>query len=49
MHDPAAVRDDQGMAVAAETYAVPWSAFERMTRVGRDRRSAAIVLRKGST
>ena len=49
MHDPAAVRDDQGMAVAAETYAVPWSAFERMTRVGRDRLSAAIVLRKGST
>ena len=34
MHDPAAVRDDQGMAVAAETYAVPWTAFERVTRLG---------------
>ena len=34
MHDPAAVRDDQGMAHAPETYAVPWTAFERMTRVG---------------
>ena len=33
MHDPAAVRDDQGMAHAPETYAVPWTAFERMTQV----------------
>jgi ribosomal protein S18 acetylase RimI-like enzyme len=47
MHDPAAVRDDQGMAAAAETYAVPWTAFERVIRVGRDRLSAAIVIRKG--
>ena len=47
MHDPAAVRDDQGMAVAAETYAVPWTAFERVTRLGRERLSAAIVIRKG--
>jgi len=47
MHDPAAVRDDQGMAHAPETYAVPWTAFERMTRVGRERLSAAVVVRKG--
>ena len=47
MHDPAAVRDDQGMAAAAETYAVPWTAFERVTRLGRERLSAAIVIRKG--
>ena len=47
MHDPAAVRDDQGMARAPETYAVPWTAFEPMIRLGRERLSAAIVIRKG--
>jgi ribosomal protein S18 acetylase RimI-like enzyme len=47
MHDPAAIRDEHGVATAPETYAVPWTAFERMTRVGRDRLSAAIVIRKG--
>jgi ribosomal protein S18 acetylase RimI-like enzyme len=47
MHDPAAIRDDQGMAAAAETYAVPWTAFERVTHLGRERLSAAIVIRKG--
>ena len=47
MHDPAAARDHQGMAVAAETYAVPWTAFERVTHVGREGLSAAIVIRKG--
>jgi len=47
MHDPAAIRDDQGMAAAPETYAVPWTAFERMTRIGREGLSAAIVIRKG--
>jgi ribosomal protein S18 acetylase RimI-like enzyme len=47
MHDPAAIRDDQGMAAAAETYAVPWTAFERVIHVGRDALSAAIVIRKG--
>jgi hypothetical protein len=51
MHDPAAVRDDQGMAHAPETYAVPWTAFERMTQVkahgGGERLSAAVVVRKG--
>jgi ribosomal protein S18 acetylase RimI-like enzyme len=47
MHDPAAIRDDQGMAAAAESYAVPWTAFERVLHVGRERLSAAIVIRKG--
>ena len=47
MHDPAAIRDDQGMAAAAETYAMPWPAFERVTRLSRERLSAAIVTRKG--
>src|SRR5262249_39733037 len=47
MHDPAAIRDDQGMAAAAETYAVPWTAFDPLTHLGRERLSAAIVIRKG--
>jgi len=47
MHDPAAIRDKQGMAAAAETYAVPWSALQRLLHVGRERLSAAIVIRKG--
>jgi ribosomal protein S18 acetylase RimI-like enzyme len=47
VHDPAAIRDDQGMARAPETYAVPWTAFEPMTRLGRERLSATIVIRKG--
>jgi ribosomal protein S18 acetylase RimI-like enzyme len=47
MHDPAAVRDNQGMAVAAETYAIAWPAFERVIHLGRERLSAAIVIRKG--
>jgi ribosomal protein S18 acetylase RimI-like enzyme len=47
MHDPAAIRRDQGMAVAAETYALPWTAFERVIHLGRERLSAAIVIRKG--
>ncbi len=49
LHDPAANRDEHGKAIAPETYAVPWAAFERMTRLGRDRLSAAIVVRKGSS
>jgi ribosomal protein S18 acetylase RimI-like enzyme len=49
LHDPAANRDDYGKAIAPETYAVPWAAFERMTRLGRDRLSAAIIIRKGSS
>jgi ribosomal protein S18 acetylase RimI-like enzyme len=47
MHDPAAMRDDQGMAAAPESYALPWSAFARVIHVGRERLSAAIVIRKG--
>jgi ribosomal protein S18 acetylase RimI-like enzyme len=47
LHDPAANRDEHGKAIAPETYAVPWAAFERMTRLGRDRLSAAILIRKG--
>jgi len=47
VHDPAATRDDQGMAAAAKSYAVPWVAFERVIHVGRERLSAAIVIRKG--
>ncbi|HEY6257440.1 MAG TPA: peptidase C39 family protein [Xanthobacteraceae bacterium] len=47
LHDPAANRDEHGKAIAPETHAVPWTAFERMTRLGRDRLSAAIVIRKG--
>jgi hypothetical protein len=47
VHDPAAIRDDQGMAAAAETYAISWTAFERVSRVGRDALSAAVVIRKG--
>jgi ribosomal protein S18 acetylase RimI-like enzyme len=48
MHDPAAIRNDQGMTGAAETYAVPWPAFERVIGLGRERLTAAIVIRKGS-
>jgi ribosomal protein S18 acetylase RimI-like enzyme len=47
MHDPAALRDDHGRALAAETYAIPWPAFARVIRLGRERLSAAIVIRKG--
>jgi ribosomal protein S18 acetylase RimI-like enzyme len=47
VHDPAAMRDDQGRAVAAETHAVPWSVFARMTRYGPDKLSAAVLVRKG--
>jgi hypothetical protein len=49
MHDPAAMRDHQGMAAASETYAIPWTAFERVTHLGRERLSAAIVIRKGNS
>src|SRR5262249_35951328 len=47
VHDPAAVRDENGKAVAPETYAIPSSEFHRMTRYGRDDLRAAIVIRKG--
>jgi len=47
VHDPAAIRDEHGKALAPETHAVPWTAFARMTRLGREGLSAAIVIRKG--
>jgi ribosomal protein S18 acetylase RimI-like enzyme len=49
LHDPAAIRDEHGRAIAPETNAVPWPAFERMTRLGREALSAAILIRKGSS
>ena len=47
VHDPAARKDDRDIAVAAETYAVPWAEFARMTRFGPDHLRAALVIRKG--
>jgi len=47
VHDPAASRNDQGIALAPETFAVPWPAFARMTRYGPDKLSAAVLVRKG--
>jgi ribosomal protein S18 acetylase RimI-like enzyme len=46
-HDPAATRDEHGHAKVAETYAIPSSEFDRMTRFGRDGLRAAILIRKG--
>jgi ribosomal protein S18 acetylase RimI-like enzyme len=46
VHDPAAIRDAEGVAVAPETYAVPWSIFARMTRYGPDKLSALVLVRK---
>jgi hypothetical protein len=48
VHDPAAKRNDRDIAIAAETYAVPWAEFERMTRFGPEHLRAAVVIRKGS-
>jgi ribosomal protein S18 acetylase RimI-like enzyme len=48
VHDPAAIRDGEGVAVAPETYAVPWSIFARMTQYGPDKLSAVVVIRKGA-
>jgi ribosomal protein S18 acetylase RimI-like enzyme len=47
VHDPAAVRDAAGHAASPQTYAVPATTFERMTRFGRDHLRAAILIRKG--
>jgi hypothetical protein len=47
VHDPAAIKDDRDIATAAETYAVPWAEFERMTRFGPDHLRAALIVRKG--
>lgn len=47
VHDPAASRDEQDGTAEPETFAVPWGAFMRMTRCGRDHLSATILIRKG--
>ncbi len=49
LHDPAARRDDQGTMLAAETYTVPWSKFERMMRLDLENLRAAVLVRKGPT
>jgi hypothetical protein len=43
----AARKDDHGMTIASEAYAVQGAAFEHMTHWGRIRLSAACVMRKG--
>jgi ribosomal protein S18 acetylase RimI-like enzyme len=48
VHDPAARGNDRSTGTAAETYAIPWTAFMKMTRFGRDDLSATILIRKGS-
>jgi ribosomal protein S18 acetylase RimI-like enzyme len=47
LHDPAAIRDGDGGAPAAATYAIPWATFRRVARFGRDHLTAAIIIRKG--
>ncbi len=47
LHDPAARRDDQGTMLAAETYTVPWTKFERMMRLDGENLRAAVLVRKG--
>ncbi|MGP0095067.1 MAG: peptidase C39 family protein [Xanthobacteraceae bacterium] len=47
VHDPAAGPNDQGEVVAPETYAMPSSTFERMTRCGVHKLQASILVRKG--
>jgi hypothetical protein len=47
VHDPAARGDENGVPIAAETYAVPRTVFAQMTRFGRDNLNAAILIRKG--
>jgi ribosomal protein S18 acetylase RimI-like enzyme len=47
VHDPAARGDENGVPIAAETYAVPRAMFAQMTRFGRDNLNAAILIRKG--
>jgi ribosomal protein S18 acetylase RimI-like enzyme len=47
VHDPAAGPNDQGEVVAPETYAMPSSTFERMTRCGAHKLRASILVRKG--
>jgi ribosomal protein S18 acetylase RimI-like enzyme len=48
VHDPAARRDERGEVPGPETYAIPITEFERMSRVGKDDLRATILIRKGS-
>jgi ribosomal protein S18 acetylase RimI-like enzyme len=47
LHDPGALRDDQGNALAAATYAMPTSVFHRWSQAGSDKLQATILIRKG--
>jgi ribosomal protein S18 acetylase RimI-like enzyme len=47
LHDPAAVRDHDGNALAVETYAVPIPVYQRWSRSGSDKLQATILIRKG--
>jgi ribosomal protein S18 acetylase RimI-like enzyme len=47
VHDPAARRDERGEVPGPETFAIPVTEFERMSRVGKDNLRAAILIRKG--
>ncbi len=47
VHDPAALRDEDGKALAVETYAVPTAVFHRWCRIGADDLQATILIRKG--
>lgn len=44
IHDPWVEDEDLETPVAAAGLPIPWTAFQRMSRVGRDRRMAAIVI-----
>ena len=46
IHDPVADKNDRDFATA-ETYAVPWAEFHRMTRFGPDHLRAALIVHKG--
>nr|WP_279347272.1 GNAT family N-acetyltransferase/peptidase C39 family protein [Govania unica] len=49
IHDPWVEDEDLETADAASGLPIPWAAFQRMIRVGRDRRMAAIALKGGNS
>jgi len=49
VHDPWVGEENLETAVAAAKLPIPWPEFERMARQGRERRSAAILIRKDKT
>lgn len=49
VHDPWVGEEELETAMAAAKLPIPWAEFERMARSGRDRRSAAIIIRKEIT